>query len=642
MLHLDTYFLFFIILLATITISYVVGNLSLYILKINIINSYVSVFTKLIIGTTLLTITTAIYYTKGLTIFILFIPIIIIFSLLYYNYNYNNNKHPLFFNKIEVKPLFITLIVSFIVFSWRFGQLYNPYSEVLLSPHSDWVFYANCTDFMMYFGKENSSLDYIHGPNLGNSPYHYFNLWLTAFIIHLFSSNTLQSMVLITYTLGIVLFFLGTIMFLSLFKKTDISDVILCFLLTYITGIGFELLTQIKIFNFLFVYVQNLYTYPKFIPVYLFSIIAFYFFYKKQFFEAVLILICVTIVSIGTIVSLFPAIVIWQIFNYILNKKYDYRITLSYTIAGLIVFVFYKFVTVQTITHVSTNFADIFDKLTEFKYYKTAFNIVVGSTLQFIILYIPFTFYIFFNNSLKKKISSIIKSDLFIIVLATYIFSLLSWAILHYKTTSTQLFAKISVAWCNIIATLSIIYFWRFQNKNLKFIILTTLIFLISIYNSTNLYRFKYEQSEEYLTQVLRVNKNLSQIGAFILDKSDYNFSFSYISNLAILGNYLSIMPKKTFPLSLSPYSYEYSTDSFHTKLEQEGIKNTPFFIYTENLKENGNFTSIEDAQIKFLNEFKVNYLICTKNVVLPSKIIEKIKKEIIDPKTGERFILLK
>jgi len=98
----------------------------------------------------------------------------------------------------------------------------------------------------------------------------------------------------------------------------------------------------------------------------------------------------------------------------------------------------------------------------------------------------------------------------------------------------------------------------------------------------------------------------------------------------------------KTFPMSLSPHNFQISTDPKLAKIEDDCIKNTPFWMYVEKQKAEYRFESIERSQIDFIEEMKINYLICTKNVKLSDLLNQKIKKEIIDQNTGERFCLLK
>jgi hypothetical protein len=98
---------------------------------------------------------------------------------------------------------------------------------------------------------------------------------------------------------------------------------------------------------------------------------------------------------------------------------------------------------------------------------------------------------------------------------------------------------------------------------------------------------------------------------------------------------------KTTFPLSISPHNYILSEDKMLAAIERSSLVNTPFWKYVEEQKLNGKFESIEKSQLQFIEEFKINYLICTKDVALSDLLKQKIKKVITDNKTGERFCFL-
>jgi hypothetical protein len=109
-----------------------------------------------------------------------------------------------------------------------------------------------------------------------------------------------------------------------------------------------------------------------------------------------------------------------------------------------------------------------------------------------------------------------------------------------------------------------------------------------------------------------------------------------------ILGDYLLYAKNKTFPMSLSPYNIRLSEDPFTRQAQLEGMHDTPFYVFVENQKAQKRFSSIEQSQVDFIREYKINYLIVTKDVVLPETLQTLIDKVITDKLTGERFILLK
>ncbi|WP_309713569.1 hypothetical protein, partial [Pseudolysinimonas sp.] len=95
--------------------------------------------------------------------------------------------------------------------------------------------------------------------------------------------------------------------------------------------------------------------------------------------------------------------------------------------------------------------------------------------------------------------------------------------------------------------------------------------------------------------------------------------------------SYADLPTQTTFPLSLSPHSFPVSSDERLSNMQKDALRNTPFWIYVEKQKEKGNYKSVSESQVQFIEEMKINYLISTKNVVLPSIIKNKVKKQFID-----------
>jgi hypothetical protein len=53
-------------------------------------------------------------------------------------------------------------------------------------------------------------------------------------------------------------------------------------------------------------------------------------------------------------------------------------------------------------------------------------------------------------------------------------------------------------------------------------------------------------------------------------------------------------------------------------------------------------FKNLDQSRLDFIREYKINYLITTKDIVLDSLIKNEVKEEFSDAYTGEKFLLLK
>jgi hypothetical protein len=54
-----------------------------------------------------------------------------------------------------------------------------------------------------------------------------------------------------------------------------------------------------------------------------------------------------------------------------------------------------------------------------------------------------------------------------------------------------------------------------------------------------------------------------------------------------------------------------------------------------------GNFRTIAQSQVDFVETYHLQYLLVSKNASLPPLLQSKVKQTIIDPASGEKFYLL-
>jgi len=320
--------------------------------------------------------------------------------------------------------------------------------------------------------------------------------------------------------------------------------------------------------KYIFVFSYNTWNYPKLFPIYFFSIAALLFFLKKKDNQGVLCLLILPIVFISTSFGIFLGIFCWIVITYIMKKQTHLNVVFLMILIIVGLYSFYNFFTAQTSTHVDVGISDTIQKMTSLTFLKTTFNVCIGATLQITLIFSPFALaYFVFIKHLTIRIIAF-QSALQIIALV-YLFSLLGWGILHDKLSTVQVFTNVGISFLTILSSLILIMIWVHQVKLFSVNRLLVLLFLIiGIRNSTQGFRYEYIQSDNFIESVANETKNVSHLGCFILDSKDYaDANFSYVANFAILGQYLIYSEMKTFPLSISPYSYHFSSDPNQIKL---------------------------------------------------------------------------
>ena len=636
---LSIFFTYFSVLILLLVAFYFIGSVLFKVFNLKIESFFTDAFAKVFTATTLYIVISAIYFTHGVTVLIFLLPMMLI--LLWINKKKEISSKQIFTNELNKFTLIIAiLIATVLIFSFRYGQIYNPSSINLpIPPHVDYVFYGNCINFFTHFGYENCSLSYMY-PN-GVNPYHYYDLWLTAGIAELFHLNVVLTYVMITNSIAGILMFLGFCAILNHYKNFSKADLIFCLLALTISGISFDFYRKVAFMEGIEVYTLNFLTYSKLFPLYIFSIAAILFFINKKENAAIVCILCLPIVFISSSIGVLAAVGLYIIYTFFRTKKINFIAIANLLFITLSVFLFYK-INEPANTHVSTNFNETLQNLTDISFLKTIVNIYGGTIIQHILIFAPFVLFFIYNK--KDLLLTIIKSPIFFFFVVINFISISAWGILHDKLTTIQLFQNYGAVSFTIFSFYLMMLVWIDSTKRTWFnYIIFSLLFLLGIKRSFQQYRHPYEQSDKYISEIINNESGkLSLNGAFMFTTEDNKkASFGFITNFNILGNYLVYAKNKTFPASLSVHNFEFSTDKHLSAIQHASIKNAPFYMYVEKQKQAGTFKSIELSQIDFVDEYKINYLITSKDVVLPELLKNRVKKLIVDENTGERFYLL-
>jgi hypothetical protein len=79
----------------------------------------------------------------------------------------------------------------------------------------------------------------------------------------------------------------------------------------------------------------------------------------------------------------------------------------------------------------------------------------------------------------------------------------------------------------------------------------------------------------------------------------------------------------------------------YKNPLEKHQLKSSFFYFYVMKQKTSGKFKSIEQSQLDFINEFKIDFVVAERNSFVSPSIMKREKSVIIDSKSQEKFILL-
>lgn len=633
------------------------------IIKFEFYNKAGFYFKKIIELTTSITISIvfyALFQTKGYTIN-LGLLFLLIFALAIYKPKFKINFKLDFSKKATIRffeDFLFMLILILPIFLFHFLSIYN-FEEGLKIPNADYFHYARSSNILTLSGHENSFL----GLNLiypeattGVTPYHYFEIWLTA-ILNLFNQNALLTLRIITYPILTFIVYIGSIAIIEKYYKITFLLIISSYFILFIGTSyyhNFSLFSD-YIFQNLFYFHTTPFSYfgKKLIPIYVWSILAINFFIRKHYRIASLLLLTLPLINISQLpgaIGLY--FLIWLYLSIKKRNKFffikEIIVGIGFVIFLLGILYFLKPEFENSLNTKNSLFVD-FNSGSLIYHFKQIIKKII--TLFFI--YLP--------HLIASTISLVLlwksNKDIFIFLkkIAVLIFIFLSSSlffteIINLKANGIQFFSN-SLVYVNlffgIIFLLSIIDFIK---KKKYLYLISLLLFLFLITGSFKIYLNQYKNdkalktkySKTYISEVSEALNKTSKnalIGYLINNKETKSI---YFNNTFILipGDNIKLNGFTNLIFLNNPYKLPYLVK----RGKQEDVltlKIGELYYYIEKQKEKNSYISFEKSQLEFIKQNKVKAIICSPNTIFPNSILN-IKRVIKDNKSGEATYILK
>jgi len=620
---------------------------------------YQRIFIKIVLGAIIFTVFTAIYQTKGYTILVLF------FLLLFY-FIYEKQ---LLLRRIKVSEIFVFTSIKFNVllvfipallfFSWEAFFVFKSGEFNYIISHIDYQYYSELSESMFLTGDEN-----VFGFNpiliadyKGVTPYHYFDMWFVSGVSNLFSSINIVTYMTVGYPIFYLISYLGFCAIWENYGVVRIQEKVFSFFFLGVGSISF--LFYDKIPYLLSSSPINVYPIEivcrKYIIYYPFVIASFLFFYNKKYSLAIIALLALPIISIGSAPGVLSGIILFSIVGVILKrleKRLAFKISAYSFLFLFSIACFYLFSPKPSLE--IDNFKEVMNLKTwlSFDSYKTILNIYVVTIFQYIIYYLPFILLLtLFSSSVRAnlfKIKTISIPSLFLI--CVFIASLSSWAFLNLLGNASQFFSNGVSVVLNVWIVAGLIYVRSVIKKKRLYLVVLFLILIPNFY-------YSYSKNENMLSVnyedrfVLKVNSEIN-----LIDKRVVNggviFSKIEMENLTFLRRkafhvfpsaYYTNYAEKTVNIeNLSVLDAPQLKDELNERRSKAYMVSAPFYLFVQKQKDESKFITIEKSQLEFINEFNLSFVVVRKDAEIPSYIVEIQKEIIIDNKSGDRFILLK
>lgn len=624
---------------------------------------FTDTFYSLLLGSLVCSTAQAIWLTKGQTVHSAFILLGIAF--LYFrnqqpkvpiHQTYKQQKHLAFF----VATLFF---VSLGLYTWEAWWLFKSGKFPYIVPFKDIALYSLTSDYMGLTGIENRLKYYnlIDESYQHLQLYHYFTLWSTNFVTKFLGGMSMNNYSLVVVNQLVLASFAGIIGFWEHLKQGQIKwwQLAMGVLFLFINTFYFEFYKSIHFLRnvhefdfplFDFMGKKVSYYYPFYIGFFILAT-------NKRYIDAIIVGLCLPIATVAILPSIaggfVAAIFIWGVW-----QKYDWKkiamLILLVLSSAFSIFLINKIFGSPEVSTSKLPLQNLLNGIFSFQQYRTYFNIIVGTNIHFVIVYFPYIFLLCLWAWQQKATLAKQETYKFILLFlfCTVQVALVVWALLMQELNSFQLvmFNVLPLLSCSFTFFL-IQGFAQFNIPKWAYALVTLLLltnfYHIYVIQRNNKSNESNEFTDDYLLAIQELvnTKQITATGGFLLHVSDYDTDHVKIPFYEQAGFYLGLMMTTQATYSLSDMEIPeamplLNKDEYETTQEIH-IGLGAFFRFVKQQYKEKNFVSIDQSKREFMKKHNFSYLIAKKGVDT-NAFNDLISKEIVDSKSGERFIVLK
>jgi len=613
----------FLVVLLMLTILYLIGGMVRKVLFKTCYVSAYDIFINLIIGIIVLIFLYSVIITRGVTMSWFYLLLFFMYFTVKkkndgcINENIDNNEPA----RNQYKYIILTITWAGLIYSYLFINNCEINGAFFRPIEIDNYHYATIARYLND-GYESMNVQALITGNIATNPYHYGEIWITAFIMRFFDLNPLFTYSVVTHSIVLVIILFG---FLSIWeaknKKTHIAYLIGFVFLLFVTDFAYiykKFITSEYLYGENRAYVLNMLK-QSFLALFILVCIIMATKKKKcELFFSLLLIMPIFFFSTPAICSIIGG---YFIMSYIKNKK----IEINYAIPFLIFvssFICYILIT-------NANFEQNGDSsfIRSIPWYKM--RLLITNFILYGSQYIHFIIVICLICSMKMILA--LCKRLWIPLLCFWFGTITSSVIMRgYNSIAVQFISSVYASILAMLIPSIILYSWYRCNAYSKLKKTTIFIsiffsFAVGIYTINELMSRKLypisDNRKEYEKSVaaqIAENENIN-IGVF-WNYPKFDFSNNFVINYGTIQSYLDAYFDNInyFQLNIAKQYYlQYET------LYSKGLKNTIF--------------NKDEYLMQFINNYNIEFIIVRPDAVLPASLAMQYVCAAQD-KTGEKF----
>lgn len=681
---LETYLLYFFILLLLIAGLYIIGKSLMavvsHVFYFNIKNAYEELFASLFIGMSVCVTLFSVIYTRIHSVNILFVFIAVCMwwamKKEYVPIGLTEKKKFSLLPNLslsQVLELFLYAIAIYTFLAFAIISDEN-FSRILNKPNFiDIALYSVNVETMLMTGQENSYNvhNLLETDYWGMTTYHFFDLWIACLIKWIYSNLEAGYLLgIVVYSLCTIVALTGTWAVLNCFNASQwylrlLS--LLCFftagwffaspLFINILGPESPVASSIRGLNrFLFFLPKRFVPFLSFLPFILF-------YFRNKELMAFISLLIVPLVSVECAPAVFGGVLLFFIANFkfkFIDKPKFFSVLFIYFLYAVLFITLYKIFGNSKIS-----LYNVWSILQHSLFTNTdclVISILFVGRAWVLILFLYFVACLLAWRLLKSNQSEGFKKVMllqFLMIIA----GSMGWAILFPNIDSIQFLSGILVLCQTLILIFSVTLLVSRQVPFIYKLVIPLYIVASFVYNIYVNYSFRKGEpyAASYLQNINR-QKVFSLVGISIQCEKDFiegGWALRHVVTHTLGDDYLMYMPQYLKPIELG--SFDVPETPFKNRLAKIPLLNISVNYYfvdeyrNQSMQQSGMFyrfynkvklqipgISIDEAQVAFIDYYKTDWGIISKRAVIGPLLQERIVREITDSVSGQRFVLLK
>jgi hypothetical protein len=649
--------LFYQLLATTIALAisvYLLGTFAIRLFSIKLSGEelFLRLFLKMLTGCSLLTVSYALFKTGSETV-LLPVPILLYLAfrqagLGSLSVAINSVTSRLQFYRAELGLL---LLAGLPLFLLRWILYYDANSPFLTLPLRDYIYYARLASVHNKLGIETTFLENIYQKSFYEQPYHYFDLWLNALIVHITGLPTVWTLCIIVYSLLMLIACLGMGAIIRFFGISYGWALITAALTLTITGVAFPFFTQWSVIaNGQLMMGLNFVLYPKTVPIYLFFGVGVLFLLRKRYTSAFYSFSCTPLVYITVLPSTALGLLFLSIALYVFRQtslKSSLLLLLPMALTGGYILGFYAL-------HPNPSSAPVTAEL--FKTFLplgmsvvTLINIFIGTLLNYIIFYF---LYFLILAIIVIRWPILVKEHGFVFI---WLIGILITAAFFRACTTRNLDSWQFVSTLIIpLSSISLAVFFGFGLSKLNLLGKISLVGSLILITVPNNYSFSKSKpaipgtgeekfSPEFIASV-QANLPPYGLGGYMFSSSDYLSPYMMNVDSHIGGTYLYGLSNNYSLVSLSVLDASHLIKKQFLRDSSQVssiIAKSTLYQFKEILQKQNKHYSSDSLKYMFAQQYHLAFICVSKNAQLPILFQHLVTKKIVDSYSGEKIYIL-